>query len=944
VRRFGMDNRLNNDMWESLLKVFIGIKSENGWRSENGMSVDDLRIILKRLQEGGRIGPTSLATLRDVFTELYGPGTAYLRKRNRRLLKFSHPLVLIGGTVLVKDRVSESRTAQVVRDAPHKIRQGIVKTGQGITTLWKKAVQAAINTVELVKQTGLFIKTLALKAVRYLVLACFFSYRTTLKGLVRTKEVLQHLVHRLDVWITKLDGKVIKTVSLGNELSYGALLETEGILERLPIKRINKDGVVFTKEGKRFLVFDLSGMSGDDIRNIVQELHSIGPGTRFKIIYEFAIKGDKTSEHLKWILGKAEENKGKFEKYSPKAKISEQTILNWYLEVVRTIRKIHRSTRPLLVIPEFDCTRRLLHLLKERRLTGIELAGFLVSYFDRLDEENTIPWMEYRASLESGDSIVESLLPDSMNHKNGFVVSSKESRWKPKESSENRYVYFANYTIYEHRDLTELGPVLLSLVTNHTRSLYMSTNILPVLNNSRRTYIRRIRKAIKAQAGILNLKTQIRDARRLYPKDTKEVYRHVLSEDTFNYWKGAESSLYEIEKRNREAFSATTMNLTIKAYTLEELDLFKKDLELTLKDHQIWFTKTTNWSDQELGVQSILPCITEDQARDSQYTVPQYDYGLVKNLYFEAMKIPKEGIGVGVTTVDGTFVVLDLGLYAGTGTYGSGKSMWAKLVAVFIRLINPEIRVIVVDNSGAAYERTAGLASVTDPKQRGWVNWADLIGGDIVFARNYENNPSELINELDQVRDSRFLLYYPDRQLRELDLAFMKWLFNDLRRFSSTEKRERDIQQVLIVDDIGSWNNDPKREGESRMLEFTQTLMDQCVSTGTMVLITQQTPVQTQKADETSHSIFVMGMSGWFNFQTGDHPDIPQAIGMRPWTKAGQKLMESTAQYLEDIITPGIGSPENPGYCVVSIHNVRSVPAKIIVPKGILNALSRKKL
>lgn len=745
------------------------------------------------------------------------------------------------------------------------------------------------------------------------------------------------------------------------EASEEILMQVEGAIERLPIKSISKDGALQTKEGRNFLAIDLTGYPPEFLRKVVGQLHELGMDEAYKLTYEVSISGSTLDAHLEFLKQQVDQHGPvAWKKFSPKAMLPFETLHKMYLSLCEKVRKRHKVIRPLLVINE-DAFEKLLYKLKGdnevrqalsyTRITTQELTVYLLGLFQNLSRSNTKPYRVYKVK-ESEQGTLGATVPDELHFFDTWARGTTKPLWSEGEEEETKptTTWYASLTLHLPEGLSTvlkkeatLKDLILPHVTSESRKVYLSQIARPAPKDGKpakryRTYARR--KMLRFTRADNLDKDELEEALFKFDDNYDRARLEVLDKMRGRYYGGVVRNIKMIEGHNRRPFLVSPVTVVLESISKEDLESFLYDFEETLVNEDIWFEIPDTWREHETNFHKILPVITDWEAdEDNLVTLPQWDYAIVSDVFYDSVPIPPSSIVFGLLKKDGMPLGTELAILAGQGAHGAGKSFLGKILAMFIRLFNPWRRVIVVDNTGAAELAGATKETFVDQaKQKGWVDIAAAHGGDVLYAIEYET-PEEWLEALLEMEKSgsRFIVIYPDRSkhAREKDIVMLNWLLGALRRFQRSDLYgEREIQQALIVEDALAWNADVEgADGlPSRMKLFTQDVFNQCISSGTLLYASAQAAEAIAKSDPAAHAITKDTVIAWFNFVTSGHGTSPEAIGMTDFTPEGAALKQRTHEAMERQAPATIGVPENPGDCVVTIRNVVSEEAEILIP------------
>lgn len=778
------------------------------------------------------------------------------------------------------------------------------------------------------------------------------GYTKTLETDERLAEWLvpfvQESVAQADREIVAVERTTETVVGKLGEQSETMRLTSEEIVARMPITAIDPNGRVRTKEGRSFVICDVSGLVPDVLRAIVEYIHGTGPKYPVKFLWEIGITGTTIAEHLKYMNAMVEKNRHLWDEFPEKPKLSFDTLYRWYRETCEAIRRVHRATRSLIVIPEPIFRGPLAELMGSRVLDQSELALHMLGLnheFNYLDQR---AYEEYQYRKVQGETELAALTPSNLDFLGEWIEAYTQSMWPTEDSStpDMRRSYYKTLTIYDPAGVEAIKNLVIPHIKHIGRKVYVSMVAQP-LSEKPKLLTRAMdtaRKRMMRRTGWYGLPPQERkQALAHHPGDLLSAYKAALKERYFNYLTGVMGGINAISKQDRKPFLATPVTLIMKAQTYEDLEDMNVGITRALTDAKIWYEMPNRWEEQEELYHQLLPCITDAEASDRVVEIPQTNDYLVAYLFKRTIDIPVEGIYVGIFT-DGTPISLDLGIIIADGAHGSGKTQFAKNAAALIRIANPGRRVIVIDNSGAAATYAADKTTIIkEASMRGWVQWAHNTGGKVVYAVNHKT-PESLLEELRSIEHYPFIVYYPDQQLRKHDIACFHWLHNALREYARPDiYSERDVQQMVVFDDILSYNADPPGE-ENRMRLLTNFVLNQCVSTGTLAILTFPTAAATEKADPSSHEVMKTTHTAAFHFPTASFGNVPGALGMLPITAEGEALIQLTSMQLAAIAPKGLGSPQEPGRCVITMHNIESVEGQTVVHPKILQETSRKVL
>lgn len=746
------------------------------------------------------------------------------------------------------------------------------------------------------------------------------------------------------------------------ETSEEGLMQVEGAIERLPLDRISQKGVLRTKEGRTFVVIDLSGFPPEILRTLVGQLHSLGMKEAIKLTYEVSISGTTMDAHLDYLQKQVAENGHTWAKYSPRATLPFETLHRWYLDLCEKIRGQHKVIRPLLIVKE-DALERLLHklrgnkevqaILAYRQMTADELTIYLLGVFQNLSRGNTKPYQEYQVRKTNGEGTLGATVPEELHFFDWGARGTTPALWSETEEEEPelRKTWYSSFTLYLPEGLSTdlkqgegtLKDLLFPLINHEGRKFYLSQTIRPAPKGGRaeERFKTITRRRMLRFTGADSIKGDaLEEALERHGEDYSKARQELLGERKWRYYSGVTTNIEIIDRKNRKPFFASPITVVLETDTKEDLETFHYDFGEALRDEDIWFEAPDWWEEQERNFHQILPTLVDwETNEDNLVTIPQWDSALTADVFYESVPISPSALVFGRFKRDGKPLGAELAVIAGQGTHASGKSFLGKIIATFLRLFDPWRRVIVIDNTGAA--DLAGVtkeAFVDESRQKGWVDIARAHGGDILYAIEYDT-PDEWLEALIEWEKigSRFLVIYPDRskRAREKDIAMLYWLLGALRRFHRPDLfGEREIQQALIVDDALAYNADVEgADGlPSRMRLLTQDVFNQCISSGTLMYLTEQAADAVAKSDAAAHAVTTGTIIAWINFVTSGHGAVPRSVGMEAHTPEGAALIQRTAASLEKIAPTSIGVPENPGECVVTIRNIKEEDAEILIP------------
>jgi len=779
---------------------------------------------------------------------------------------------------------------------------------------------------------SVFVVTLAIRRV-FSVLKSAYRWISTVYG-------------KIDARVTKVNQRLLVWQQHVLNVSSELRLNSEGLLQRQPIRFVKRNGDIVTKEGRILALIDLSGLSQAETIRVVNELHGLGPAYPFKLIWEGRVSGAIIAEHVSWLLRQAEQNKHKYLQFSPRATLDFDTLLRWYLEVAEAIRRGHRQVRPLLVVSK-RALKGDLGFLAERQLGSIEVSLYLLGLLDTLSEWDDQPFREAQEqSREKG--ILPTVTPDTLDFYQEVIVAEKSSIWPNREGqAAQRKTFLSSFNIYALPSVEKLRTLLLPYLAHEDRRFYISLSSQAVPLDGRTRFLKYAKKDLRTFSGVDKVRAQLPAGWSRSSKDEKTALLSTALESVAKalYVVDFENAMDIIPRLERSCFRVSPLTLVIRTTTKEDLREFHKEVKQELKNSKVWFEEPEDWPENEFNLYNVLPTLVEREVTPEILNVPAWQDLLKDSLHAQAPYVPREGIICGVLDEDGSPLAFDLTILSAQGTPSSGKTMTAKVLAAFFRLADPERRVIVFDNTVAAQRVGQDNRPVIDEAQhQGWVQWAELTGGKVIYSALYET-PQELVKALEAVEDERFIVYYPERAKKQNDLAALGWVLNAMRRFSrSGEFGEFDLQQMVVFDDILPWDSDintPDNPG-MRMETLSKDVLTQCISTGSMVILTLQTARAVQLSNPSSHDVITTDVRAWLNFVTPGHGDVAGSIGMRPYTREGEALIDKTSAYMAALAPLGSGSTRDPGRCVVTFHNIDAKLARILVHPEMLPILSRK--
>lgn len=772
-----------------------------------------------------------------------------------------------------------------------------------------------------------------------------FALRRVFSMVVYAYSLVSKVYRSIDSWVTKLDSRFVSWQKTLVTVSSELRLNSEGLLQRQPLKFIKRNGDIVTKEGRILALIDLTGLSQVELIRVINELHELGPAYPFKLLWEGKVSGATISEHVSWLLEQAEQNKHKYLKLSPLATLDFDIWLRWYLEVAEAIRRGHRLVRPLLVVSK-RALKGGLGFLAQRQLGSIEVSLYLLGLLDTLSEWDDQPFREAQeVTRERG--VLSAVTPDTLDFYQEIVVARKSSIW-PNEQGENsqRNTFLSSFKIYALPSIEKLRKLLLPYLVDEDRRFYISLTSQAVPLEGRSRFLKYAKKDLRTLSGVDRVRSQLPLGwSRLADENKVAVLTNALeSVAKAQYVIDFENAMDVIPRMERSCFRVSPITLVIRSTTKEDLREFSKQVKLELKNSNVWFEEPEDWPENEYNLYHSLPSLVEREMSTEILNIPAWQDLLKDSLHAKTPYVPREGIICGVLDDDGSPLAFDLTIISAQGTPSSGKTMAAKVLAAFFRLADPERRVIVFDNTVAAQRMGLDNRPVIDEaRQHGWVQWAELMGGKVIYAALYDT-PEELVKALQDVEEERFIVYYPERAKKQHDLAALGWVLNAMRRFSKPEFGEFDLQQMVVFDDILPWDSDINTADNPgmRMDTLAKDVLTQCISTGSLAVLTLQTARAVQLSNPSSHDVITTDVRAWLNFVTPGHGDVAGSIGMRPSTREGEALIDKTSAYMAALAPLGSGSTRDPGRMVVTFHNIDAVFGRILVHPQMLPILSRK--
>ncbi len=668
-----------------------------------------------------------------------------------------------------------------------------------------------------------------------------------------------------------------------------------------------------------FKMYDISDLThiGISLHDLISRLYSDEKLMPFKIIQSASLSRDSLADHMKWVRSQYDNSLSGLSTGMPNASIEFPKF--WkdvYEETAAHIGNRRRSFRTYVVAqcdPNGDTVfdRYFSESLKPVNEGG--LMRWLLQAYDLLGSDNTSPWEDYvlrAAKYGNANDGMSYVAPDEL------CFSAKQA-----ETSRNaRHCHYASLRIYGGC-YGENTQIIRNAITSCIQSDSPDMFTLSLTANPIKHFLNYFKNTVTA-----------RMLQRI-PRE-KRANEQPLKKRLF------------LEQVNKTLESLTTelpvfevsMTLCIRTDTKERLEEILKVLQLKLAEKSIWFEKPSMRSDMEDALMSLSPAVFPYEL-DDDITEPVGGIDLENSIRYGKIVSAVKGVLVGYTVPEFKELVLPLGVYASSGQNGSGKSFMFKVLAFMSLLLNPDHKVYVMDNAGAAAMNGYMDKIAREERLKGWIDICKMVGGKVVFSQDYTDD-KKLYAALCAAGDTPFTLYYPDPNKMSNDVTYLNWLYQAMStNFDARSATEKDIRGIAIFDDVASLFGLPS--GRTLVL---QTLTE-CVAHGFIAGLTVQSLAAIEKSDPASYLQLINTVNTHFLFPSPGYASIPDSIGIVPITEELRRLQIGVIEAQQALNTFSLGSEipkENLGLCVGVNQNKTMFMAFIYAVPELIALLSRK--
>ncbi|OGG01486.1 hypothetical protein A2Z33_00380 [Candidatus Gottesmanbacteria bacterium RBG_16_52_11] len=659
---------------------------------------------------------------------------------------------------------------------------------------------------------------------------------------------------------------------------------------------------------KTYGVFDLSGMTQQEVQNLVFQLHDAS------IPFRLLDCGDQTdsgiSAHIRWFLSESIKNRQKIAQYMPGIKIDPEWWVRQYLEVANSIAATQTRWIPYLVLPEWSLNENF-RLLSGRMLSRAELVLFLHRMFNMSTGEKVMDALVIRDEFQQ--MMQDTILPERLDiRRDGFVRAESGS------GEETWYAMLSLGAILTESfdDLGFLRSLLLPLLDeNHRISLI--SDVYPVPAGSRRAFLKVIRKRVN------RLK--------------RSLGKDVVTKAFDNYVSAMDGTYVLINESQSQTFGRRTI-IVLQAKTQDAINALKKQVvDDVLRKADIFQTPVRKQLHLASEFRRLVPVGPGYLDLDELYADPEI--GVENAILRTVIPVPTKGTLVGAFTEGNTGFIIGKKIVGLTGGQESGKSTLAKIAVWNFMLLDPSHRVWVVDNSGVTPRGdTRATKALREEQLKGWGDIRRAFGGIIVFADDYKT-PGALYKYLQTLEDNRFVLYYPAPNREGHDIEFLNWQVSMFKKNADPRSHtEEDVQAIAVYDDCLSWFKDPNNPVGQYWILYT---INELKKNGVQCFIAMQTPIAIEKANPAAHSLLITVVDIWVNFATSSHGDIAGGIGIRPITREGETLIQDVSHAMSGIARGRIYRQTKARMCEVVIANILHAEAQIFCHPDVLGIISR---
>jgi hypothetical protein len=629
----------------------------------------------------------------------------------------------------------------------------------------------------------------------------------------------------------------------------------------------------------------------------------------FRVINEGFRDSSSMQRHIRWFMQQTDRAKPLLDTYLPDRTLNFEDWREWYMETVEFILQSSRSFQTYMCIPAAALEIPQLHFLHEYTLTKTELTDYFMRLWTGVGDSPATDQVVLWDPLRSQDkSYTDLIVP-------GKIEISKD-RVMAQSTLDGTTTQFSSITVGSipleeenwGRIVSTLRELCLPLISEGN-TVYLTLDVFPVSERRKRQLTGIIKSRVRGE------------------KKSRKSKRVVTRADE-HHWDALEGVAHDIESRDRMAFGYY-LTITLRSEhtdPLRDVSTLRKALIEQFRDHEIRYDAPRGVLDHGELFRSCLPVV--DHVLDMDRVMPQADAFVRDSLVSHKMPVPINGMLAG-EYVSGDPLILGglLKTYLVTGGLGSGKSSVIKAAAINFLYLQPQGKVIVVDNAGY----TPGVNSDKRTREEGLKGWIDIcraFGGIAVFSEDYQTS-EELYTALSKLSNKRFILYYPDQRKPDNDVVFLTWQVEEFKRVADPRTYgERDVQQMACYDDVLSWF---ARMEDPRGRYFTHHTLNAVKANGVLTLVAVQTPESIAQADRAAHAQLVQDMEVSINFKGGGYAQMARALGVEGTSLEATSLSRQITEALADLTRQSLREPEGPRPCTVVIGNVMTENAFIVI-------------